>query len=532
MSITQNDLCQGAAPRPNEARSANMSSETTKLPAHVDVLVLGAGISGIGAAYELSRQCPDLSFAVLEAFESFGGTWLAHRYPGVRSDSDLFTYGFSFKPWTGPPIASRDEILQYLGEVIDENGLGPHFHYGYRILSADWRSDEGNWRVEGVYGPGQTPFEIRCAFLWTCQGYYRHGQGYTPDWPGMDQFEGRIVHPQTWPEDIDLSGKNVVVIGSGATAATLIPALAPVCEHVTMLQRSPTYFSPAPNRDPLADTLRDLGVDPAIVHDIVRRKVVRDQQIMLTRALEDPEAVKTAMLEMVEAYLPAEQVKAHFTPAYRPWQQRVALVPNGDLFKAVRSGKASMVTDHIETFTRAGLRLVSGRELAADVIVTATGFEMAALGGMVLMIDGEPRNFADSVSYRGILHTGIPNMARTLGYFRVSSWTLRVHLVSDFVCRLLNHMRAIGAASVEVEVAPEDVGKEAKPGMDSEVFNAGYILRGLHLMPKRGPRSEWQGRDYWAEQTDLPAVSLDGDVFAYRDAAGGPIGKVCGTEAH
>lgn len=494
------------------------------LPPHVDVLIIGAGISGIGAAYELNRQCPDRSFAVLEAYESFGGTWLVHRYPGARSDSDLFTYGFRFKPWTGRPIASRDEILKYLGEAIEEKGLGPHFHYGCRVLTAEWRSDEGRWRIEGVRGPDQTPFRMTCGFMWTCQGYYRHGAGYTPDWPGMAQYQGRVVHPQTWPDDLDCRGQQVVVIGSGATAATLIPSLARHCGHVTMLQRSPTYFSPAPNRDPLADTLRELGVDPAIVHDIMRKKIVRDQQIMLTRALEDPEQAKAEMLATVATFLPPEEVAANFTPTYRPWQQRVALVPNGDLFKALRTGKASVVTDHIETFTPTGVRLTSGRELDADIIVTATGFEMCALGGTVIKVDGELLNFADSVSYRGILHTGIPNMARTLGYFRVSSWTLRVHLVSDFVCRLLNHMRDIDAASVEVQLRPEDRGAELKTGMDSDVFNAGYVLRGLHVMPRRGPRPDWHGQDYWAEQYALPAIRLDGEVFGYRDSAGRMIG--------
>ncbi|MEQ1716630.1 MAG: NAD(P)/FAD-dependent oxidoreductase, partial [Hyphomicrobium sp.] len=430
-----------------------------------------------------------------------------------------FTYGFRFKPWTGRPIASRDEILNYLGEAIEENGLGPHFHYGCRVLAANWQSDEGRWHIEGVRGPDRTPFRMTCGFLWTCQGYYRHGQGYTPDWPGMAQFEGRIVHPQTWPEDLDYRGQRMVVIGSGATAATLVPSLVPHCSHVTMLQRSPTYFSAAPNRDPLADTLRELGVDPAIVHDILRKKVVRDQHIMLTRALMDPEATKAEMLASVATFLPPEDVAEHFTPSYRPWQQRVALVPDGDLFKALQTGKASVVTDHIETFIAKGVRLMSGRELDADIIVTATGFEMCALGDTIIKIDGEPLNFAASVSYRGMLHTEIPNMARTSGYFRVSSWTLRVHLVSDFVCRLLNHMRAIGASRVEVQLRPEDQGKEFKPAMDGDVFNAGYILRGLRLMPRRGP-PDWQGQDYWFEQHSLPATRLDSDVFAYRDAAG------------
>lgn len=501
----------------------NASADRGDLPDHVDVLLIGAGISGIGGAYELSRQCPDRTFLVLEAFESFGGTWLAHRYPGVRSDSDLFTYGFRFKPWTGRPIATGEEILKYLGEAIEENDLGPHFRYGCRVLAADWQSSEGHWRIEGVRGVDQTPFQITCGFVWMCQGYYRHGKGYTPDWPGMAEFKGRIVHPQTWPEDLDCRGQRVVVIGSGATAATLIPSLAPQCQHVTMLQRSPTYFSAAPNQDPLADTLREVGVAPAIVHDIMRKKIVRDQQIMLTSALEDPEAAKAEMLAGLAAFMPPEEVEAHFTPTYRPWQQRVARVPSGDLFKALRAGKASVVTDRIETFTPTGLRLASGRELDADIIITATGFELSPLGDAVLKINGEPLNFADSISYRGILHTGIPNMARTQGYFRVSSWTLRVHLVSDFVCRMLNHMDAMGASSVEVRVRPEDEGRAFEPPMDADHFNAGYILRGSHLLPRRGPWADWQGLDYWAEQYALPAIPLDRSIFAYRDAAGRPI---------
>lgn len=500
-----------------------MPYEETELPLHVDVLVMGAGISGIGAAYELSRQCPDLSFVVLDAFASFGGTWLAHRYPGARSDSDLFTYGFHFKPWTGQPIASRDEILQYLGEAIEENDLSAHFHYSCRILSADWQSDVGIWRVEGVRGPEQEYFAITCGFLWTCQGYYRHGQGYTPDWPGMAQFAGMVVHPQTWPEDLDLTAKRVVVIGSGATAATIVPALADICEHVTMLQRSPTYFSPVPNRELLADTLRELEVEPAIVHDILRKKIVRDQQIMLKSALADPGGTKTAMLAAVERFLPAEQVKVHFTPTYRPWQQRVASVPDGDLFKSVCSGKASIVTDHIDTFTPTGLRLISGQELDAEVIVTATGFELTQLGGTVLKLDGEPVNLAESASYRNILYSGIPNLARTLGYIRVSSWTLRVHLVSDFVCRLLNHMCAIGAANVAVVAPPEDADTSPQADIDGDIFNPGYLLRSSHLLPKISRRPEWQAKDYWEEETDLPTVRLDGDAFVYRDFAGRQI---------
>ena len=339
----------------------------------------------------------------------------------------------------------------------------------------------------------------------------------------MAQYEGRIVHPQTWPDELDLTGKRVVVIGSGATAATLVPALARMCENVTMLQRSPTYFSPAPNREPLADTLRELEVEPAIVHDIMRRKIVRDHKIMLESALADPDATKAAMLETVRLFLPTEQVEAHFTPSYRPWQQRVALVPNGDLFKALRSGKARMVTEQIEAFTPTGLRLASGQELQADVIITATGFDMAVFGGMALKIDGEKLNFTDSVSYRGMLYTGIPNMARTLGYFRVWSWTLRVHLVSDVLCRLLNHMREVGASSVVVQMPTSDGEEQTHSGPQDEVFNPGYFLRSQHLLPKTSPRSDWHTKDYCAEVTELPGVSFAGNEFTFRDITGKKI---------
>lgn len=501
----------------------NQSAIKPPVPEHVDVLILGAGVSGIGAAYEMSRQSSSRTWAVLEAFDSFGGTWLAHRYPGVRSDSDLFTYGFRFKPWTGSPIASGDQILSYLEEAIDENGLGPHFHYGCKILAADWDSATSVWRIEGVQGAELTPFQMTCGFLWMCQGYYRHGRGYTPEWPSMADFRGQIVHPQTWPKGLEYAGKRVIVIGSGATAATLVPALAAECGHVTMLQRSPTYFSPAPNRHLLADELRKAGEDPATIHKLVRERVVFDQHAMLQRALEDPDRTKSDMLEVVAAYLPREVVQAHFTPTYRPWQQRVALVPDGDLFKALGSGKASIVTDEIETFTPTGVRLKSGLHLDAEIIVTATGFEMSYFGDIDMRVDGDPVDLSSTVSYRGIMLTGVPNMARTMGYFRVSSWTLRVHLVADLVCRMLDHMRAIGASRVEVQLRPQDE-VQAEP-RSSDVFNAGYVLRAAGLMPRGGPAPEWAIQDHWWEKDSLPEVELDHDVFTYRDPAGLPIAR-------
>lgn len=329
----------------------------------------------------MQQDCEDRSYLVVDAFADFGGTWHLHRYPGTRSDSDLFTYGFSFKPWEGAPIASRDEILSYLGEILDERDLRKHFQFSTRVTCANWDSKKCQWEIEGVRGAEASHFRITCDFLWMCQGYYRHAEGHTPDWPNMDQFEGRIVHPQHWPEDLDYEGKRVLVIGSGATAATLVPALAPKCEHVTMLQRSPTYFSPQPNRRALADTLRQLEVDKTIVHDIQRRQILSEQEAMLKLSLSSPERAAKEFLKEVAKFLPQEQVDAHFTPRYKPWQQRVAVVPDGDLFKSVQAGEATIVTDQIECFVPNGVRLISGLEIDADIIITATGFDLTVLTG-------------------------------------------------------------------------------------------------------------------------------------------------------
>ena len=336
---------------------------------YVDVLIIGAGISGLGAAYELKQQCPEQSFAILEGFESYGGTWLWHKYPGIRSDSDLFTFGYRFKPWLGAPIASGAEILKYLGEVIEENNLAPHIRYRHRVQTASWDSRTNLWTVVALRGEEQDPITLRCRFLWMCQGYYRHSKGYTPDWPGMSEFEGRIVHPQTWPQALDYEGKRVIVIGSGATAATVVPAIAADCDHVTLLQRSPTYFSPGVNRHWLADALREIGVDETTIHDVVRRKIVFDQYKFLQRSINDPESAKADLLKGVLAYLPQEVVDKHFTPNYRPWRQRIAVVPDGDLFESVNAGKVSVVTDNIERFTKSGIALKSVDHIDADIIV-------------------------------------------------------------------------------------------------------------------------------------------------------------------
>ena len=491
-----------------------LQTEQTQATEHFDVLIVGAGISGVGGAYHLTHQSRGTSFVVLEQQESFGGTWLTHKYPGIRSDSDLFTFGYRFKPWTGAPIATAEEILSYMGEVIDENDLGRHIRYGHSIASARWSGAENRWTVEGTNNG--RPFRITANFLWMCQGYYRHSVGYTPEWPGMADFKGRIVHPQTWPTDLDYRNKKVVVIGSGATAATLVPAIAADCAHVTMLQRSPTFFRAARNVDDLADILRKLEVDQAWIHEIVRRKILHDQDVFTRRSFAEPEKVEQELLAGVRAHLgPDHDIAPHFTPSYRPWRQRIAFVPDGDLFQGIRSGKASVVTDEIERFTAKGILLKSGQELEADIVVTATGFHLNVLGDIAFEIDGKPLDFADTVTYRGMMFTGVPNMVWVFGYFR-ASWTLRADLVADFVCRLLGHMGGKQAHRVEVALRPEDRDMKLLPWIDAENFNPGYLMRGIHLLPKRGDKRDWQHtQDYWNEKNEFPAIDLDDKAFVY-----------------
>jgi cation diffusion facilitator CzcD-associated flavoprotein CzcO len=403
-----------------------------------------------------------------------------------------------------------------MGEVIDENDLARHIRYRHQISRASWSSSENLWTITATRADTGETVRFTANFLWMCQGYYRHSEGYTPHWDGMDAFKGRIVHPQTWPKDLDYRGKNVVVIGSGATAATLIPAIAAECGHVTMLQRSPTYFRSARNANDLADMLRELEIDEVWIHEIVRRKILHDQDAFTRRTFEQPEAVKQELIAAVRDLLgPDYDVETHFTPTYRPWRQRLAFVPDGDLFQGIRSGKASVVTDEIERFTETGILLRSGTLLEADIIVTATGFHLSVLGDIDFTIDGRKLVFADTVTYRGMMFTGVPNLAWVFGYFR-ASWTLRADLVADFVCRLLNHMQRKGARRVTVALRPEDKDMKLLPWIDPENFNAGYMLRGMHLLPKRGDKPEWQHtQDYWSEKDQIPATDLDDKAFVY-----------------
>ncbi|MCA3644224.1 MAG: NAD(P)/FAD-dependent oxidoreductase [Phenylobacterium sp.] len=484
------------------------ADEETGMSEHFDVLIVGAGISGIGSAHHLSQQHPEKSFAILEAHESFGGTWLIHTYPGIRSDSDLFTFGYRFKPWAGPPIASGQEILTYLREVIDESGLGEKIRYGRRVKSASWSSTKKIWTVEVANAATGAVETMTTNFLWMCSGYYRHDAGYRPDWPGLETYQGRVVHPQSWPADLDLSDKRVIVIGSGATAATIVPSIAGRCAHVTMLQRSPTYFYIDSNRNELADTLRSLEVDPAWIHEIVRRKILHDQKLLTDLALGFPEEVKAHLIDGVRAQVgPEFDVATHFTPRYAPWQQRIAFVPDGDLFKAVKSGKVDIVTDQIDRFTGRGVVLKSGRQLEADVIITATGFNLAPLGDVALDVDGEPVTPDRHVTWRGMMLSDVPNMVWVFGYFR-ASWTLRVDLLGDFVCRLLTYMDERGVRSV-VPRLPEGAQMTLQSWSEGSQFAPGYLQRGAPLLPKRGEGPEWtHTQDYWTEQDELPRLDF------------------------
>ncbi|MDP6214108.1 MAG: NAD(P)/FAD-dependent oxidoreductase [Acidimicrobiales bacterium] len=483
---------------------------------HFDVLIVGAGISGVGGAYHLTQQCPDKSFVMIETMGSFGGTWKTHTYPGIRSDSDLYTFGYRFKPWTGPPIATADEILTYMGEVIDDNDLDRHIRYNHTITAATWSTADRRWTLEVTRTDTGEQVSFTGNFLWMCQGYYRHSRGYTPEWEGMDRFNGEIVHPQTWPDDFDYRDKQVVVIGSGATAATLIPAMADECGHVTMLQRSPTFFVARPNSNEMADTLRELDIPEEWTHEIVRRKILHDQAAVIELSFKHPDLVREELYKGIREILGEDfDVSPHFTPAYRPWQQRLALIPDGDLFHTIAAGDASVVTDEIVEFTETGIQLRSGDHLDADIIITATGFELSVLGDIDFSIDGEPLVFSDTVGYRGTMFTGVPNMAWIFGYFR-ASWTLRADLIADFVCRLLKHMDEFDASTVTPVLRDEDSDMELLPWLDSDNFNPGYLMRAMHMLPSQGSNEPWcHSQDYWKDREDLPVADLDDGALVY-----------------
>lgn len=492
------------------------SSVQTEVAGHFDVLIVGAGISGIDAAYYLQKDCPEKSFTVLEAQGSFGGTWEFHKYPGVRSDSDLYTFGYKWKPWVDAPIASASEILKYLDEALEEQDLKQHIQYNRKVKNASWDSKAQQWTlsVEDLEsGELQT---FTCGFLWMCQGYYKFDGGYVPDWAGKEKFKGDLIHPMEWKEDYDYADKEVIVIGSGATAATIVPAMAPTAKHVTVLQRSPTYFSPGRNKNELADTLRDLDIPDEWTHEIVRQQVLKEGAAIAELAFTQPEMLKEQLIGVVKQHLGDDyDVETHFTPSYEPWRQRLAFVPDGDLFKGINSGKASMCTDNIESFNENGILLKSGKQLDADIIISATGFHLSVLGDIEFSVDGKPVDFSETTTYRGCMFSDVPNMAWVFGYFR-ASWTLRADLISELMCRMFNHMKGKDSTVVTPTLREMDKNMASLPWIDPDNFNPGYLQRGMHAMPKQGDQEPWIfTQDYNLEKTEFPAANLDDGSLIY-----------------
>lgn len=490
-----------------------MAATTTE---HVDVLIVGAGVSGIGAAHRLHEEFPDRSFGLLEAQDAPGGTWWTHRFPGARSDSDLFTYGYRHKPWTGPSIAAGAEILAYLDEVIAEDDLAGHIRYHHRVTALSWSSAENRWTAEVTRTDTGETLSMTASFLWMCQGYYNHDEPYTPQWPGLEQYAGTVVHPQSWPSDLDVTGAKVLVIGSGATAATVVPATAAAAEHVTMLQRSPSYWFPAPTVHDLATMLEPLDLPAEWTHEILRRTYVQQLDWLATTGRDDPDALHEFLIESIRPLLPeGTDIEKHFVPRYRPWQQRIAFVPDGDFFAAMREGKASVVTDTIARFTEKGVELDSGEVIEADIVVTATGFDLAVFGDIPFAVDGEPVDFTRHVTWRGLMIEGIPNMAYAFGYFR-HSWTLRIDLVNDLIGRILARMDERGHQVVVPTVAPQDADMPRLPWVSEENFNPGYIGRSAHRMFGQGDREPWTHmHEHDVDRVELPKADLD-DGLQYR----------------
>jgi monooxygenase len=453
---------------------------------HLDVVIVGAGISGISAAWHLQDRCPTKSYAILERRENLGGTWDLFKYPGIRSDSDMFTLGFRFKPWTSEKaIADGPSIMSYLKETVAEYGIDKHIRLGHRVLGADWSDADNRWTVR-IERDGEE-CQITASFLFAASGYYNYDQGYSPEFSGRDDFEGTIIHPQHWPEELDYAGKKIVVIGSGATAVTLIPALADSgAGHVTMLQRSPSYIGVLPDVDPF--TVRTNKALPEQLAYVVNRwKSILVQAGRYGFSRRFPDAMRKILMTMAQRRLPeGYDAHKHFSPSYKPWDERLCVAPNGDLFKAIRKGKADVVTDTIERFTATGIKLASGDELEADIIVTATGLNLQLFGGAAISRNGVPVELNDTMAYKGMMLTHMPNMAFTIGYTN-ASWTLKADLVSEFVCRVINYMDAQGLDTVEPQHPGNSV--DERPLMD---FTPGYVLRALDYLPKAGHVAPWR----------------------------------------
>ena len=484
---------------------------------HFDVLIVGAGLSGIGAAYYLQTECPDKSYAILEGRDAIGGTWDLFRYPGVRSDSDMSTLGYSFRPWqSDQAIADGGAIRDYVRQTAEQFDIVRHIRYGQRVLRASWSSASARWTVDTETKDG-APLRHTCAFLYLCSGYYDYAQGYRPDWPGMERFGGQIVHPQGWPEDLDYDGKRVVVIGSGATAVTLLPTLAQRAASVTMLQRSPTYIVARPARDKVSAWLRRHLPETA-AHRLTRAKNILLGIYFYQMARRRPELAKRAILGGVRRQLGAGfDVAKHFTPDYKPWDQRLCLVPDGDLFKAIRAGKADIVTDHIDSFTEDGLLLRSGQHLTADIIVTATGLQIKLMGGVQLDVDGVDVDFSKRHMYKGLMCNDLPNLAFALGYTN-ASWTLKCELSSKYLCRLIKHMDAHGHAWCAPRWRDPTLTEEPALALQS-----GYVQRAAGMLPKQGSKQPWKlYQNYLYDTLSLTLGTVDDGTMEFGRARAVP----------
>ncbi len=480
----------------------------------LDVLIVGAGLSGIGAGYHLQDSCPGKKYAILESRGELGGTWDLFRYPGIRSDSDMHTLGYGFRPWSGAKaIVDGGSILSYLRQTATDYGIDKKIRFHHRVLGAEWSTPESRWTVEAVRSDTGETVTFSCGFLLVCSGYYSYEEGYSPAFEGVERFGGQVLHPQHWSEDIDYTDKRVVVIGSGATAVTLVPSLAQKAAHVTMLQRSPSYIVSLPSEDPIARTLRR-ALPQRAASAVVRWKNILLQLFSYQLSRRRPELVKAMVRRGVVAALPVGyDVDKHFKPNYDPWDQRLCLVPDGDLFAAISSGRATMVTDQIETFTETGIKLKSGAELDADLIVTATGLNLLFLGGMQVRVDGREIDMAKEMTYKGMMLSGIPNFAFTLGYTN-SSWTLKADLTSEYVCRLLVHMDAHGYSTCVPEVTDSSITEQ--PLLD---FMAGYVLRSIDKLPKQGSRSPWRLRmNYPLDAREIRFGAIDDGTLRFSTA--------------
>jgi cation diffusion facilitator CzcD-associated flavoprotein CzcO len=463
----------------------------------VDVIIVGAGLSGIGGACHLKLQCPQKSFMILEGRAMMGGTWDLFRYPGVRSDSDMYTLGYRFRPWReNKAMADGPAILKYIRETAKEYEVDKKIRYNHRVRRASWSSDQARWTVEAETGHDKTLVQLTCGFLYLCTGYYDYESGYTPEWLGVERFRGTIVHPQQWPEDLDYENKRIVVIGSGATAVTLVPAMAERAAHVTMLQRSPSYVVARPAEDKVAKFFRRVLPDRT-AYALARWKNVLTGSFFYSLARKRPKVFKWMVARGVRNHLGREYDSKHFTPHYNPWDQRLCLIPDADLFRAIREGRVSVVTDHIETFTEDGLLLKSGERLNADIIVTATGLVLKLFSGMQLVVDGMPVDLPKTLVYKGMMFSDVPNFAFAVGYTN-ASWTLKCDLAAGYVCRLLNHMDQHGYSVCAPRVNDLDIGDE--PVID---FNSGYVLRALHTLPRQGSKTPWRLHQNYVKDLSL-----------------------------